>query len=368
MGNKKKSGIKLDLTQVIIIGMVLVFLFLVGSGRVNIGSIWGDQLPPPTTIQPAPTEIDDCGNIHVGNEFSKFFSASTINSFETACQVNGGIWTETRNELSCYWNPAVGSIDCDQSAVSAFSNFCEDNLKANWACDNSIAYVGCYCTGTTPADWDADEQDQNGDEQDPCNWYDVGITGMVECRGYCEDSYKTCYNPEGTDICECMTDEEIEYTYGQIGTIFVTDLVWNGASGGISGINNKCQTQAYYAGLDGNWIAIAGDTAMSARFRVNIDVPFYRIDGVKIADSHADLFDGSIQNPININQDGNLETGTAWTGSDGAGYYVSDNCHDWNWVAVSGYYGDISSTSSSWLHDDKTECSDGKHFYCVRIS
>lgn len=222
--------------------------------------------------------------------------------------------------------------------------------------------------------------------------YTCGWTGS-DCIGTCPDTHPDCVEIDfvGGDLsCACLNSnfevhpdwkpgedyynphdnifDEEEYIIGQIGTIFATDLSWNGASGGLDGIDDKCQLQAYYSGLEGTWIAIAGDTSINARTRVSVDVPFYRIDGIIIANSHADLFDGSIQNPININQNGELETGTAWTGSDGAGYYVSDNCNEWKWVDSLGYYGDISSTGYSWLHDNKVECSIGKHFYCVRIS
>ena len=242
--------------------------------------------------------------------------------------------------------------------------------------------------GTDPFDPN-DYPGSNGVPTYTCGW--VG----EQCDGTCPQSHPLCvdmwYDAGGYPFCACIDPdtgtvhsdwkpdgqyhddsgfpyEEPEPEYGGIGTIFVTDLIWNGASGGLDGIDAKCQLWAGYAGFSGTWIAIAGDTSINARTRISIDGPFYRVDGVIIANNHADLFDGSIQNPININQNRELETGTAWTGSDGAGYYVSDNCHDWEWVAVSGYYGDISSVGYSWLHDNKEDCGNYKHFYCVRIS
>jgi len=72
--------------------------------------------------------------------------------------------------------------------------------------------------------------------------------------------------------------------------------------------------------LGTSWTAIASTSSMSARTNTGTTgtgVPIYRLDGTRIADNYADLWDGSIAAPLQIDENG-AAVGTprgVWTGS-----------------------------------------------------
>jgi len=72
-----------------------------------------------------------------------------------------------------------------------------------------------------------------------------------------------------------------------------------------------------YNSLPVTWQAFGSfDGGQSAIDRFNPNAPIYRVDGVRIADNAADLYDGSIQNPIDVQPDGTTPLSSAvWTGS-----------------------------------------------------
>lgn len=99
---------------------------------------------------------------------------------------------------------------------------------------------------------------------------------------------------------------------------------------------NAAQSQTDLAALDTDWFAIvsapessagAGD-GISAKTNTGTDdspagnngVPIFRVDGIKIADHYDDLWDRSIDAPLNVAQDGSIlgvqgTPVTAWTGT-----------------------------------------------------
>ena len=159
-----------------------------------------------------------------------------------------------------------------------------------------------------------------------------------------------------------------------IGTIFVSKNTWSGALGGTAGADAKCQTSAQFAGLTGTWRAIISDHGRHAK-DVITDGVFRRIDGVTVANNKADLFDGSIQNPINVDEYGStLDHVQVWTGSNKAGEYYDPlfdyECHSWSWTSDGwdGIFGDNAHIDASWITVDTLACRSGAHLYCVRVA
>ena len=105
--------------------------------------------------------------------------------------------------------------------------------------------------------------------------------------------------------------------------IFVT----NQATGGTPGIDTALDTALNGAGFDLStitWKAIGSTSAVAARDNTGTNpsstgVPIYLIDGNRVANNNADLWDGSLQHPINRNNLGISESSYVWTGSDSVG-------------------------------------------------
>ena len=92
---------------------------------------------------------------------------------------------------------------------------------------------------------------------------------------------------------------------------FVTDETYTGNLGGLDGADTKCQNAASDAGLPGTyaaWLAgvdgVAGPPPASRFSFTNTNTPIRMPDGTLLANSWADLTDGTLQNFFNVNQFG----------------------------------------------------------------
>lgn len=100
--------------------------------------------------------------------------------------------------------------------------------------------------------------------------------------------------------------------------VFVTSGFHNAASSNISDYNSYVQNAAdavgsLVSGTGMTWRAIASTGTVDARDNTftnpsidGIGVPLYRVDGIRIANNYNDLWDGAIQNALNV-----TELGTA---------------------------------------------------------
>ena len=116
--------------------------------------------------------------------------------------------------------------------------------------------------------------------------------------------------------------------------VFVTSYATSSNMGGPTGGDAFCTSLAEEAGLGGAWVAYLSGGGASAITRVS-DGPYIRLDGALIAEDKADLTDGSIANPININELGATTYGFVCTGSSEAGHATGPatasggNCQGW---------------------------------------
>jgi hypothetical protein len=86
-------------------------------------------------------------------------------------------------------------------------------------------------------------------------------------------------------------------------------------------------------------------------FRLTSNGPWVRLDGVKVADSKADLTDGSIFTSINLTETGAYyENYGAWSGTTNDGLKTTNHCSNWTvgTVASTGSYGTTGVAGSGW--------------------
>ena len=220
-----------------------------------------------------------------------------------------------------------------------------------------------------------------------CQTNDCGETGEcynINCTpSYCEGSTRNYNGVCRNGNCEYETEN---CTYGctdgkciEPAKIFATSQKWQANLGGINGADAKCQAAASAAGLSGTWIAIISDSSHNAKDKLP-DKIFVRIDGQIIANSKADLFDGTINVPINITETGSViaeQYHYAWTGTNSLGNYSTPSsfgtasCDDWskNWGghATDGL---TSATDNRWIETStpaSTSCLNSSSLYCVSL-
>jgi hypothetical protein len=121
--------------------------------------------------------------------------------------------------------------------------------------------------------------------------------------------------------------------------VFVTAGTRNATSSDINDYNtfvtnqvtgSALATQLTTAGFNPNtitWKAIGSTSATSAKVNTGTDgtqpdVPIYLIDGNRVANNNADLWDGSIQTNINRTQTDASRSSEVWTGADTNGSAV----------------------------------------------
>jgi hypothetical protein len=121
--------------------------------------------------------------------------------------------------------------------------------------------------------------------------------------------------------------------------VFLTNIAYRpdfqGLTGltGLTGADTMCSEAANLQGNTGSWTAWLSDNTADAVDRIfDGGVPYQTIDGTVVANNLADLTDGTLAAPINIDQAGNevtneLEVWSA-TGADGK-YSTQGTCVNW---------------------------------------
>jgi hypothetical protein len=157
--------------------------------------------------------------------------------------------------------------------------------------------------------------------------------------------------------------------------VFVTEQEFTGDLGGLQGADDKCQAAASNAGLSGTYKAWLSDssTSVAARF-VNPVGPYVLTDGNQIAGSWADLTDGGLARPIDINERGVNTVGfSVWTYTiaDGSAVSSGDNCSNWTLSGsdISGENGNPHRSDVRWsLEPGTVRCDAPLSLYCFQQS
>ncbi len=190
--------------------------------------------------------------------------------------------------------------------------------------------------------------------------------GIIDSGEQCDDG-----NFENGDGCNNQCKIE---SY----KVFVTEETHDGnfeiqgANGGLSGIEGAdkiCDDSVHDAGLEGKWKAWISDSDFDATERLfHSNIKYTRMDGEIIANNWTDLTDGSLDNPMKIDQFGNLIMGinNVWTGTNIYGYKKTVNCQDWSRNTLSsGFIGNVLSMSSTWTEDHQITCGNNARLYCI---
>ena len=152
--------------------------------------------------------------------------------------------------------------------------------------------------------------------------------------------------------------------------IFVTSAVQTAGLGGIAGADEICATEAADANLRGEFKAWLSTTSSSVAERLSHDGgPFVRVDEVIVANDWADLVDGALLAPINLDANGQAQSGDVWTGTleTGASYTVDDCLAFTSGDNADGhaYCGSSTSTTATWTYNQRAACASTLRLYCI---
>jgi hypothetical protein len=150
--------------------------------------------------------------------------------------------------------------------------------------------------------------------------------------------------------------------------VFLSSIAYDGNLGGLAGADAKCQALATAAGLTGTFKAWLSSSFVAAKDRVTGSGPWVRVDGVRIADDRADLLDGTLAVPINVNEQGAyVGNELVWTDTQPDGTILpAVSCSDWgnNGAAANGFVGRAASAANHWTSYASRTCDNLLRLYC----
>jgi hypothetical protein len=89
-----------------------------------------------------------------------------------------------------------------------------------------------------------------------------------------------------------------------------------------------------------------------------------RLDGIKVADSKADLTDGKLFAPMNLTETGVYELNNAWTGTNDNGTRSTNTCAGWSSESGTGTEGRAVQAGSGWSSLLDAACGLQFRLYC----
>jgi hypothetical protein len=278
------------------------------------------------------------------------------------------------------WPPAECRVaeDCDDG------DLCTDDACVNQSC--------MHTNNTEPCD-----------DGIPCTMNDTCLEGVCSgdpldadgdsyvsdaCSGTdCEDENADVY-PGAPELCDLVDNQCPGDTgYGEVDEgcqrriVFVTDGLYAGLLGGLTGADTKCQEEADAAGLPGTYKAWLSDASTGPSGRFTKDAGSYvLVDGTQVAEDWIGLTSGLLDHAIDLTQHGtspdNGEWAMAWTNTtvegdpDNSSGDPELDCCLW-WVSPgtfrTGAIGYIFSRGSLWTDAGVTSyCYKTYHLYCFQ--
>ena len=164
--------------------------------------------------------------------------------------------------------------------------------------------------------------------------------------------------------------------------VFVTAGAYQGDLGGLAGADAICQQSAEGAELPGtDWTAWLSDGTTNAVDRIP-DGQYRLLNGTVVANSKADLTDGMLEAPINLNEYGQAQAVFVWSATNLDGTGTGNTCNDWTDNSSEqggcpdpgdpncGSVGSTSATNGEWtkLNAAPFQCSAQYNLYCFGVS
>jgi hypothetical protein len=150
--------------------------------------------------------------------------------------------------------------------------------------------------------------------------------------------------------------------------VFVSSKTFTGALGGLVGADCECKKLADAAGLGGKWMAwLASETEWPATRFTKSTVPYQLVNGTKVADNWTDLTDGSLDAPINRDENGTQVTANLLvkTGPGANGVSSGANhCENWTGTTGTGMRGRCDQVDFNFTLLQFGPCADSDHLYC----
>jgi hypothetical protein len=220
---------------------------------------------------------------------------------------------------------------------------------------------------------DATSDDATSDTGPDC------MDGQALCDGVCIDVTDDSLNCGECGMACADNQTCVSSACVSIKRVFVTSVPFAATLSGIAAADDFCNLVAGSARLDGTfkaWLSTPNSIPAQGFSKLGA---YVRTDGVTVADSWADLIDGQLDAPINVDQNGvplsSLEacgaTTAVWSATTADGLFAgSPNCSNWttSMIGTSGRVGDAYATDAKWTNigDCFVNCAEPLAIYCIQ--
>ena len=275
------------------------------------------------------------------------------------------------------WGSCDGEVTPDQE-------MCGDSTDSD--CDGATDN-GCPCNYMNKATGVC--ANQTLDQTDSCQrplTYESQESSCTDgrdndCDGATDGADTTCTSQIGatcTQNSDCASGQCVSLPSGTMECahrLFVTSSATDGSFSGVNGADTACGNAANRASLSGNWYAIISDKSTDASSHVSIKGPVVNMNGDLLATGASDLWDGTLDAPVQLDETGSTVSAKIWTGSlkdgrkDGAGGTGNGNYCGPSWnnnnSVKRGEVGDATASDAKWLNAGSESCDRSLHLYCI---
>lgn len=283
------------------------------------------------------------------------------------------------SDSNCDGLPGPGGQICEYSGETQCSDGSDNDNDGDIDCQDfdCDGIDGCeFDSELTCGDGKDNDADGLIDCADPsCNGRVTGQNGEV-----CEyGSELNCYDGKDNDAdgnADCQDVEDCGENIVCAGSrVFVSNNRYSPDQfGSFSGADSLCQQLAQQAGLSGIWQSWTSDRVNSIADRICQSIsPYVLLNGNRVANDWADLADGTLQNFINVDENGNIVssgfdvwTHTKFNGITGGENGASTACADWTTTdtTIRAGTGRADSITSTWTESASTRCSTQARVFC----
>ena len=194
--------------------------------------------------------------------------------------------------------------------------------------------------------------------------FSYGATGWWTCAGTNQCNYSSrllCFQTGTGGALPSLTPPALSKK------VFVTSTIHKGDLGSLTNADAICQTRAAAGSVPNaaKFKAWLSNSTTNAIDRLS-ENSWYRLDGVKVADSKADLADGSLFTAISLDETGvYVDNHAVWSGTDQYGIKTADNCSNWTSNTTgTGMMGGTSSANYYWTNWYGENCNQSAALYC----
>lgn len=178
---------------------------------------------------------------------------------------------------------------------------------------------------------------------------------------------------DGDETCDDMNDVPDDgcHACARDSIVFVTSELYQGDVNGLAGADQRCRMLAAIAGLPRfetyrAWLSSstisAGERLIHSRGR------YVLVNGLVVAQDWEGLVSGTLERPIDVDENSQTQVSRAWTGTrfDGSAAPGASFCADWTESSgPEGGTGLIGTTDATWSFFENIDCGVQIHLYCV---